>query len=67
MLPPLASGHTGFGTTGLQLIVAAQAQVEQVAQFNARPRDFSAPRMQFASSLPAAPLANMQTQIDIRV
>jgi len=66
MAPPIASGHTGFGSTALQLIAAASAQIEQVAQFKAQPRDFSAPRMQYASSLPAAPLSEMQTQFDIR-
>ena len=64
-VPATVGGHTGFGSTALQLMAETKAQIEQVAQFRAQPRDFSAPRMQLASSLPAAPLADMQTQFDV--
>jgi len=64
-VPAPLSGHTGFGSTALALMTATQAQVEQVAQFRAQPRDFSAPRMQLASSLPAAPLIDMQFHLDV--
>ena len=63
-VPAPLSGHTGFGSA-LALMTATQAQVEQVAQFRAQPRDFSAPRMQLASSLPAAPLIDMQFHLDV--
>ena len=66
-VPTTIGGHTGFGATALQLMAATRAQVEQVAEFRAQPRDFSAPRMQLASSLPAAPLADMQTRFDLTV
>ena len=62
---PIVSGHTGFSSTSLQLIRATERLVEEVVNFRARPRDFSAPRMQLASSLPAQPLAEMGQQIDI--
>ena len=65
--PASVGGHTGFGSTGLQLIKASKTQVEEVAQFQTQPRDFRAPRMQLASSLPAAPLKDMETHFDLRV
>ena len=65
--PALAGGHTASGSTALQLFAATKNQVEQVARFNSRPRDFSAPAMQLASSLPAAPLAEMKTRFDLRI
>ena len=63
--PPIIGGHTGFGSTVLQLLAASTTQIEEVAAFRATPQDFSAPRMQQASSLPAAPLAEMEFQLDI--
>lgn len=63
--PPIAGGNGGFSPLALQLITATQNQVEQVAQFNSQPRDFSVPFMKLASSLPAAPLSEMQTRFDV--
>ena len=62
--PPIVGGHTGFSTSALQLLAATQRQVEEVAAYRSTPRDFSAPRMELASSLPAAPLADMQPRFD---
>lgn len=64
--PPSVGGHGGFSSAGLQLIASSKAQVEEVAQFRAQPRDFSAPRMTLASSLPAAPLKDMETHFDLK-
>ena len=63
-VPPNVGGHNGFGSTLLQLMAATQSQVEEVAAFRSTPRDFSAPRMELASSLPAVPLADMQPRFD---
>lgn len=64
--PASVGGHTGFSSAGLQLIASSKAQIEEVAQFQAQARDFSAPRMQLASSLPAAPLKEMETHFDLK-
>ncbi|MFT5369890.1 MAG: hypothetical protein ACI8V2_004869 [Candidatus Latescibacterota bacterium] len=66
MNPANVGGHAGFSSAGLQLLAASKAQIEQVAQFQAQSRDFRAPRMQLASSLPAAPLKDMETHFDLR-
>ena len=63
MLPNLG-GRSGGALAAVQLIAATQQQVEDVASFRPTVRDFSAPRMQLASSLPAAPLKDMRT-IDV--
>lgn len=65
-MPPMAAGHTGFGSTALQLLMATTRQVEAVAAFRAQPKDFSAPRMQLASSVPAAPFAQQGQQVDVQ-
>ncbi len=49
----------------LQLLQLTQNQVEAVASFRTQVRDFSAPRMELASSLPAVPLAEMGRNIDV--
>ena len=64
-LMPIVSGHSGFSSTSLQLIRATERLIQEVVTFRARPRDFSAPRMQLASSLPAQPLAERGQQIDV--
>lgn len=66
MSPSSVGGHGGFSSAGLQLIASSKAQIEEVAQFQAQARDFSAPRMQLASSLPAAPLKDLETHFDVR-
>ncbi|MDA0710661.1 MAG: hypothetical protein O3B73_10685 [bacterium] len=65
-VPASVGGHSAYGSAGLQLIASSKTQIEEVAQFRARARDFSAPRMQLASSLPAAPLKDMETRFDLR-
>ena len=49
---PFIGGRTGFGGTALQLLNLTARQVEEVANFRTRVRDFSAPRMERASSIP---------------
>ena len=61
---PNVGGRSGGALAAVQLITATQQQVGDVASFRAAVRDFSAPRMQLASSLPAAPLKDMRT-IDV--
>lgn len=65
-IPSSVGGHGSFGAAGLQLLAASKAQIEEVAQFQAQPRDFRAPRMEQASSLPAAPLKDMEMRFDLR-
>ena len=60
-------GHGGFGSSALDLIARTQAQIEEVAQFDPAPRDYRAPRMNLAPSLPAAPLAEMQASFDLTI
>ena len=62
-----AGGHGGFGPSALELIARTQAQIEEVAQFTSQPRDYRAPRMNLSSSLPAAPLAEMQASFDLTI
>ena len=62
---PIVSGHTGFSSTSLQLIRATERLVEEVVNFRAHPRDFTAPKMQLASSLPVKSMAEAGQQIDI--
>ena len=61
------AGHGGFGFTALDLIARTQTQIEEVAQFTPQLRNFQAPRMSLSSNLPAAPLAEMQTQFDLTI
>ena len=64
--PASVGGHGGFSAAGLQLIASSKAQIEEVAQFQAQARDFRAPRMELSSSLPAAPLKDMETHFDLK-
>ena len=49
---PFIGGQTGFGGTALQLLQMTARQVEEVANFRTQVRDYSAPRMEQASSIP---------------
>lgn len=62
-----AGGHGGFGSTALDLIARTKNQIEEVAQFVSEPRNYRAPRMSLASSLPAEPLAEKQTSFDLTI
>ena len=62
---PIYSGHNGYGSTLLQLLELTRSQVEAVVKFRTQPRDFSAPRMELASSVPTVPLAEMGRNIDV--
>ena len=65
-LTPLFSGHTGYGSTSLDLLDRTTALIEEVVAFRPEVRDFSAPQMSLASSLNAVPLADLRPIIDIQ-
>ncbi|MDP6779118.1 MAG: hypothetical protein QGI83_20350 [Candidatus Latescibacteria bacterium] len=54
---PFIGGQTGFGGTALQLINLTERQVNEVANFRTRVRNYSAPRMELASSIPTPTFA----------
>jgi hypothetical protein len=65
--PPIYGGHTGYGITGLSLLEKTTQLIEEVVTFQTQVRDYSAPSMSLASSLPAVPLAEMTHNIDVQV
>jgi hypothetical protein len=64
---PIYGGHTSYGPTGLNLLQRTTELIEEVVNFRTQVRDFSAPRMSQASSLPAVPLAELRPTIDVQV
>ena len=56
-LNPIVSGRGAFGATALQLLEATERQIREVAAFRTQVRDYSAPRMELASSISAPTLA----------
>jgi hypothetical protein len=66
MLNPLFSGHTGYVSTGLDLLQRTTTLIEEVVEFRPDIRDFGAPSMSLASSLNAVPLADLRPVIDIQ-
>ena len=65
-IPPIYGGHTGYGFTSKTLIDKTTELIEEVVTFRTQVRDFSAPRMTLASSLPAVPLAELRPNIDVQ-
>ncbi len=63
-LNPIVSGRGAFAATALQLLEATEPQVREVASFRTQVRDYSAPRMEQASSIPAPTLAERGRLID---
>ena len=64
--PPIYGGHTSYGGTSLILLEKTTQLIEEVVNFRTQVRDYSAPRMTLASSLPAVPLAEMRPTIDVQ-
>lgn len=64
--PPIYGGHTGYGITGLSLLEQTTQLIEEVVNFRTQVRDYAAPPMSQASSLPAVPLAEMRPNIDVQ-
>jgi hypothetical protein len=64
--PPIYGGHTSHGSTSLSLLESTTQLIEEVVTFQTEVRDFSAPRMTLASSLPAVPLAELRPTIDVQ-
>lgn len=64
--PPIYGGHTGYGVTSLSLLERTTQLIEEVVNFQTQVRDYSAPSMDLASSLPAVPLAEMRPNIDVQ-
>lgn len=63
---PLYGGHTGYGVTSLNLLERTTQLIEEVVEFRTEVRDYAAPRMSLASSLPAVPLADLRPNIDVQ-
>ena len=63
---PLYGGHTGYGMTSLSLLERTTDLIEEVVNFRTEVRDYSAPRMELASSLPAVPLADIRPTVDVQ-
>jgi hypothetical protein len=64
--PPIYGGRTGYGVTSLSLLESTSQLIEEVVTFQTVVRDYSAPRMSLASSLPAVPLAELRPTIDVQ-
>ena len=63
---PLYGGHTGYGSTSLDLMERTTELIQEVVQFRPDVRDFSAPSMSLASSLNAVPLADLRPVLDLQ-
>lgn len=65
-LNPIVSGlFTGFDGTALQLLEETTRLIEEVTTFRVEPRDFSAPKMELASSIPVVTLVERGKQVDL--